>query len=157
MIKAFGLARLGRDIEIRFIPSGEAVGKLSLAFDRRVKGEKVTDWVEASLWGKRAEALEPYLKKGGLVSITLDDLHIETYEGKNGPGHKLAARVIDVELAGGREPAAQGQQATAPRQQEQGGYRTSGPRQVPSSQPQRTAPAASNNGGFADMDDDIPW
>ena len=91
------------------------------------------------------------------MSITLDDLHIEEYEGKNGPGHKLAARVIDVELAGGREPAAQGQQATAPRQQEQGGYRTSGPRQVPSSQPQRTAPAASNNGGFADMDDDIPW
>jgi len=149
-MKAFGLARLGRDIELRYIPSGEAVGKLSLAFDRRVKGEKVTDWVEGTLWGKRAEALAPFLLKGGLVSITLDDIHIETYEGKNGAGHKLAAKVIDVELAGGGQAAPQ-----APRQQEQGGYRTSGARPMPASQPARQAPVQAGS-GFDDLDD-VPF
>ncbi len=99
-MKVFGLARLGRNFEVRSA-GGESVGDLSLAFTRRVKGEKLTDWVEATLWGKRCEALAPYLKKGGLVAVTLDDLHVETYQGRNGEGHKLAARVIDIELAGG--------------------------------------------------------
>ena len=138
-MKAFGLARLGRDIELRYIPSGEAVGKLSLAFDRRVKGEKVTDWVEASLWGKRAESLAPFLLKGGLIVATLDDLHIETYEGKNGPGNKLVARVVDIELAGGKQDAAPSQ---APQQ-----------RQAPA--PRQSAPRPAS--GFDDMEDDIPF
>lgn len=99
-MKVFGLARIGRNFEVRSA-GGEPVGDLSLAFSRRVKGEKLTDWVDATLWGKRCDALAPYLKKGGLVAVTLDDLHIETYQGKNGEGHKLAARVIDIELAGG--------------------------------------------------------
>lgn len=98
---------MGRDFEVRSV-GGESVGDLSLAFTRRVKGEKLTDWVEATLWGKRCDALAPYLKKGGLVAVTLDDLHIESYQGRSGEGHKLAARVIDIELAGGsdkKEPA----------------------------------------------------
>jgi len=61
MSKMFGLARIGRDAEIRFTPGGEAVAGLSLAFTYRVKGEKCTQWVDGSLWGKRAEALAPYL------------------------------------------------------------------------------------------------
>lgn len=105
-MKAFGLARIGRDVEVRYIPSGEAVASLSLAFTRRVKGEKLTQWVDAALWGKRAESLAPYLAKGGLIAVTLEDVHIETYQ-KNGGGEgfKLAARVVDVELAGGGEGA----------------------------------------------------
>jgi single-strand DNA-binding protein len=104
-MKAFGLARIGRDAEVRHTSNGDSVCGLSLAFDRRVKGEKVTDWVDASLWGKRAEALQPFLKKGGLVAVTLDEIHIEVYQSNNGQGHKLAARVIDIELAGGGQAA----------------------------------------------------
>jgi len=105
-----GLARLGRDAEIRFVPSGEAVCNLSLAFNygKKATGEqhRPSQWVDASLWGKRAEALAPYLLKGGLVDVVLGDPHIETFEGKNGTGTKLSARVLEIELAGdggGRE------------------------------------------------------
>jgi single-strand DNA-binding protein len=128
-MKAFGLARIGRDAEVRYIPSGEAVASLSLAFTRRVKGEKLTQWVDAALWGKRAESLAPYLLKGGLVAVTLDDVHIETYQGKNGEGHKLSARVLDLELAGGGEAA-----------------------EKPAAKPATRAPAAS----FED-DSDVPF
>lgn len=104
MSKMFGLARIGRDAEVRFTNGGEPVASLSLAFTYRVKGEKCTQWVDGSLWGKRAEALAPYLLKGGLISVTLDDVHIETYrKGDGGEGMKLAGRVSDVELAGGGE------------------------------------------------------
>ena len=102
-MKAYGLARIGRDVELRRTPKGEAVISLSLGFKWGAKGDdgnRKTEWVDASLWGKQAEALAPYLKKGGLVSVTIDDLHIETYQGKNGEGKKLAGRVSGIELAG---------------------------------------------------------
>ena len=137
-MKAFGLARLGRDAEIRTISNGEQVATLALAFSYGRKGsdgKRPTQWVDAALWGKRAEALAPYLLKGGLVSVSLEDVHVETFEGKNGPGHKLAARVVDVELAGG-------------------GERTAAPAPAPRPAPR---PPASASSGFDGMDDDVPF
>ena len=134
-MKTFGLARIGRDVEVRHTAQGEAVASLALAFNYRNKGEKATQWIEASLWGKRAEALAPYLLKGGLISVTVDDVHVETYEGKNGTGTKLVGRVSDVELAGGGQP----EQA---------------PKPAPVRQAPKPAPASS---GFEDMGDDIPF
>lgn len=137
-MKAFGLARLGRDAEIRTTSNGEQVATLALAFSYGRKGsdgKRPTQWVDGALWGKRAEALAPYLLKGGLVSVSLEDVHVETFEGKNGPGHKLAARVVDVELAGG-------------------GERTAAPAPAPRSAPR---PPASASSGFDDMDSDIPF
>ena len=140
MSKMFGLARLGRDAEIRTTGQGESVATLALAFSYGRKGSdgnRPTQWVDAALWGKRAEALAPYLTKGGLVSVVLEDVHIETFEGKNGPCHKLAARVVDVELASPKQASA----APAP-----------APRPAP-----RPAPAPAAGSGFDNMDDDIPF
>ena len=148
-MKAFGLARLGRDAEIRTTSQGESVATLALAFSYGRKGSdgnRPTQWVDAALWGKRAEALAPYLLKGGLVSVSLEDVHIETFDGKNGPGHKLAARVVDVELASpkqaGAAPAQQQRPAPAPRGDDGAGGPPAG------------HPASS---GFSGMDDDIPF
>ena len=117
-MKSFGLARIGRDVEVRFTAGGDAVASLSLAFSYGRKGEdgkRPTQWVDAALWGKRAEALAPYLVKGGLVAVTLEEVHIETYQSANGPGHKLAGKVLDIELAGGSDkPAAAPRPAAAP-------------------------------------------
>lgn len=135
-MKTFGLARIGRDVDVRFTPKGEAVANLALAFNYQNKGEKCTQWIEASLWGKRAESLAPYLRKGGLIAVTVDDVHVETYEGKNGTGTKLVGRVSDIELAGG-------------------GQQDSGPKQTPKPSPERKAVPASS--GFADMDGDVPF
>jgi single-strand DNA-binding protein len=114
-MQAFGLARLGKDAELRHTPSGDAVVNLALAFTCGAKsqdGKRPTQWVDATFWGKRAESLAPYLLKGGLVSITLDDVHIEKYQSANGEGTKLVGKVLQIELAGG------GQSAAAPVQQQ---------------------------------------
>ena len=139
-MKAFGLARLGRDAEIRTTSQGESVATLALAFSygRKVSdGNRPTQWVDAALWGKRAEALAPYLLKGGLVSVLLEDVHIETYQGKNGEASKLVGRVVDVELAGG-------------------GARAASPAPAPRAAP-RPAPAPAAGSGFDDMTDDVPF
>ena len=168
-MKTIGLARLGKDAEVRFTPSGEAVTNLSLAVNygkRGDDGNRPTQWIDASLWGKQAEALAPFLVRGSVHCFALSDIHIEKFQGKDGEGHKLVARVDSVEL-GPRQDAApqqgqQRQQAPAQRpapqrQQEQGGYRSSGGRPAPgANQPQRQAPPQ-NAGGFDDLDSDIPW
>ena len=141
-MKSFGLARIGRDVEVRFTAGGDAVASLSLAFTYGRKGEdgkRPTQWVDASLWGKRAEALAPYLLKGGLVAVTLEEVHIETYQSANGQGHKLAGKVLDIELAGGSDRPAAAPRPAAP------------PARPPARSP---APAGS---GFDDMSDDIPF
>ncbi len=102
-MQAFGLARLGKDAELRHTANGEPVVNMALAFTFGPKGhdgKRATQWVEATFWGKRAEALAPYLLKGGLVSVTVEDVHIATYEGHNGPGHKLVGKVSQIDLAG---------------------------------------------------------
>lgn len=142
-MKSSGLFRLGRNAEVRTIPSGEQVIELALAYNYGKKGadgNRESQWIKAAYWGQRAAAVAPYLLKGNQVVVHLSDLHIETFEGKAGPGHNLVGRVDDVELVSGQQP--QGQQA--PRQ-------AAPQRQAP--QPARPqAPA----GGFADFDD-VPF
>lgn len=108
----FGLARLGRDCEVRYTQGGKAVAGLALAFNYGKKaddGKRPTQWVEGTIWGERAESLKPYLLKGGLVSVTLNDVHIETYQGRSGEGHKLVGIVAEIEPAGGGQQPQQRQ------------------------------------------------
>jgi single-strand DNA-binding protein len=143
MIQIFGPARVGRDVEVRNTTNGDAVASVSLAFSygrKDAEGKKPTQWVDGALWGKRAEVLAPYLTKGTLVAVTLEDAHIETFKKSDGTeGVKLAARITAIDLAGGGE-----KKPVAP---------------APAPKPaQRQAPArAPASGGFEDMDDDIPF
>lgn len=114
-----GLCRIGRDAELRYTPSGESVINLALAYNYGKKnddGNRAVTWVDASLWGKRAESLAQYIKKGGLISVILSDLHIETYQSKNGDTvPKLVGRVIDLEFAGGnRQETGNSEKTTRP-------------------------------------------
>lgn len=120
-MKSIGLARIGRDAEVRYTPQGEAVCNLSLAVNYGKKGgdgNRPTQWIDASLWGKQAEALAPYLTKGSVHCFVLSDIHIETYQGQSGQGHKLSARVDSVEL-GPRVDQAQGQEQHQQQQRKQ--------------------------------------
>lgn len=144
-MQMIGLARLGRDAELRTTQSGEKVASLSLAFNHGPKGQdgnRATQWVEGSLWGKRAEALVDYLTKGQQVVVTIDDPHIEEFQGRNGPGVKLTGKVSQIELAGSKPAASGGASAPAP-----------APAPRPAAPPPRP-PAAPPT---SDFDDDIPF
>jgi len=72
--KVILVGRLGKDPEIRSIPSGTSVAKFSLATDERFtdkSGEKQerTEWHNIVAWGKLAEICGQYLRKGKLVYI----------------------------------------------------------------------------------------
>ena len=138
MAQLIGLARLGRDCELRTTQSGDAVANLSLAMDYRNGREKATQWVDGALYGRQAETLAQYLVKGKLICVTLDDVHIEAFQRRDGTeGTKLVGRVSKLELAGGRDDG----ERTAPPAQ----------RQAPKPAPKASADA------FGDMEDDVPF
>ena len=64
------IGTLGRDPEVRYMPNGNAVANLSLATDEsyndRQTGQKVeqTEWHRITVYGKLAEIVQQYLKKG---------------------------------------------------------------------------------------------
>ena len=117
-MQLIGLARLGRDAEARTVGEN-VVANLSLAFDYydpKAEKKRSTTWIDGALWGRQAEALEQYLTKGSQVCVTIDDLHLETYEGRNGQGTKLVGRITTIRLAGGRSEGQASSPAPAPRQ-----------------------------------------
>jgi len=65
---------LGRDPEMRYLPSGQAVTNINVATNRVYtdsNGQKVTEtiWFRVSIWGARGETVNQYLKKGSKVLV----------------------------------------------------------------------------------------
>ena len=98
-MKLLGLARIGNEPELRYSSGGMAVLQLSLAYN--YSKEKKSQWVRASLFGKRAEALAPYLAKGQLIYAEISDVNVNQYTSKDGTqGVSLEGIVQDVGLTG---------------------------------------------------------
>lgn len=68
------VGNLGRDPEMRYTPSGQAVTNFPVATNRRWtdnSGERheETIWFQVSAWGKQAESCNTYLSKGAQVLV----------------------------------------------------------------------------------------
>jgi single-strand DNA-binding protein len=68
------VGNVGRDPEMRYTPSGQAVTSFSVATNRQYtnnNGEvvKETTWFRVSAWGKQAETCNQYIKKGSKVLV----------------------------------------------------------------------------------------
>ena len=63
--------RVTKDIELKVTPTGKSVCSFSLAVERKFvqNGEKITDFINCQLWGKSAETLEKYVKKGMMIGV----------------------------------------------------------------------------------------
>lgn len=137
-----GLFTLGRDAETRVTQGGTTVVQLAVAYNYGRKGEdgkKPSQWVRASMFGKQAETLAPYLTKGKQVSLVIRDLHIATFQKQDGSTGTSLEGVADCDDF-----------ARGPKQE--GAAPAPAPRPAPAPAP---APRASS--GFDDMDDDIPF
>lgn len=110
------LGNLGRDPELRYLPSGTAVCNLNVAVneywtDRQTneRREKTT-WYRVAVWGQQAETVNTYLKKGSQVLVT-GTVEARAYMDNSGqPAASLELRARDIKFAGGREDSTQGGQ-----------------------------------------------
>lgn len=161
--KVILVGNCGRDPEIRYLPSGQAVANVSVATSTRRKdknsGETVEDtqWHRVTFYDRLAEIAGEYVKKGRPIYVE-GRLKYGTYTDKTTGVEKNTVDIIatELQLLGGREgmggPGG-----------DEGGGGGGGYSRPPAPAPRSAAPAprqqapAKSSSGFDDMDDDIPF
>ena len=160
--KVIIVGNLGRDPEIRYMPSGDAIANIAVATSYKSKdkntGEQkeTTEWHRISFFGRLAEIVGQYLKKGSSVYVE-GRLQTRKYTDKDGV-EKYATDIVaeNMQMLGGR----QGMGGDAG-MDDGGSYDSApsrpapAPRQAPAAPAARPAPKPAPN--FSDMDDDIPF
>ncbi|MFA6213461.1 MAG: single-stranded DNA-binding protein [Candidatus Obscuribacterales bacterium] len=68
------VGNVGKDAEMKYTPSGQAVTSFSVATNRQYKGKneedvKETTWFRVEAWGKQAEICHTYVKKGMKILV----------------------------------------------------------------------------------------
>jgi single-strand DNA-binding protein len=118
--KVILIGNLGRDPELRYTQSGQAVANFTLAtterFPARDGGERQerTEWHRIVAWGRTAELCAQYLSKGRSVYVE-GRLQTREWEDKEGQKRRTTEIVaLNVQFLGGREGGG-GAGAGAPR------------------------------------------
>lgn len=135
---------VGRDAEVRYLPSGQAVLNVTVANNIGFGDKQQTLWIRCAMWGKRAEGqLQNYLKKGQQVFVSgeLSQSEYRAQDGSTKTSLELNANIID--LVGKRN------ESNLPPQQNN---------QSSGAQGQSSAQQAPSHDNFdAPYDDDIPF
>lgn len=102
---------VGQDPEVRWLESGSVVAKFSLAVQGYKNKEKTTMWFPCVAWGKTAETIGEYIKKGYQVTVS-GSLDIEEWiTPANEKRSKTVVIVRDIQLpprpAGGALPSSE--------------------------------------------------
>lgn len=139
--KVIIVGNLGKDPEVRYMPSGDAIANIAVATSYKPKDkEPVTEWHRISFFGKLAEVVGQYLKKGSSIYVE-GRLQTRKYTDKDGI-ERYATEIVaeNMQMLGGKGES--GDASARPATPEQ-----------PAAQ--RPAPKPAPN--FSDMDDDIPF
>lgn len=97
---------LGADPDLKMLQGGNAVLNLRLATkERRKKGDEWVDhaeWHNVTVWGKRAEGLAKFLRKGSAILVE-GALRTSSYEDRDGnKRYKTSINAENVTAAGGK-------------------------------------------------------
>ena len=88
--------KLGKDIDLKYTQSGKAVGSVSIASTRDFKdanGNRETDWINLVFWGKTAETVANYFKKGDEI-LVVGRLQVRNYEDQQGNKKYITENVV---------------------------------------------------------------
>ena len=76
--------RTGKDIELKTSQSGKSFCNFNLAVESGYGNNKKTNWLNFSAFGKTAEILEKYVKKGTKILITRSEVVQNEYTDRDG-------------------------------------------------------------------------
>lgn len=140
------IGRLGQDPEIKYLPSGEAVANISIACGSSWKdknsGQKQerTTWVPYVAFGKLAEIIGEYLRKGSKIYIS-GELRVRKWQDKDGQDKYTTEIVANtMQMLDGKEDR--------PSNPAGGGAPSGG---------QPAPPQTAQGQGIDSFDDDIPF
>jgi single-strand DNA-binding protein len=113
--QVFLIGNLTRDPEVRYAPSGDAVGDLRMAINRKYKtrdGQEKdeTCFVSVVVWGRQAETCAQYLHKGSLIMVD-GRLQYDQWEKDGQKQSRLLVRANRVQFLGAPRAAGEGARA----------------------------------------------
>jgi single-strand DNA-binding protein len=147
--KVIIVGNLGRDPEVRYMPSGDAVTNIAVATTERYKdkqsGEQkeITEWHRIVFFNRLAEVAGEYLKKGSSVYVE-GRLTTRKWTDKDGiERYTTEIKADSMQMLGGRSSAGGGSE----------------PYDAPAASRPASTPAASKPAPATmdDLDDDIPF
>lgn len=149
--KAILIGNLGKDPEVRYMPSGEAIANITLATtdtwkDKSGEKQERTEWHRVSFFGRQAEVVGEYLKKGSQIYVE-GRIQTRKWQDKDGQDRYTTEIVADrmqmlgSKSSGGSFEVVENKPATSS--------------SSAASAPAKVAPAA--KGSFDNFDDDIPF
>ncbi len=148
--KAIIIGNLGKDPEMRYMPSGDAICNFSIATtdswkDKSGEKQEKTEWHRISMFGKLAEIAGEYLKKGSQVYVE-GRLQTRKWQDKDGHERYTTEIVADrMQMLGSKSGGGSNFEVV-----------DNSTASVPASAPAAKKPAPAK-GGFDDLDDDIPF
>jgi single-strand DNA-binding protein len=106
------IGRLGRDVELRYAVSGDAIANFSIAVSYKTKEKETTEWVRIVSFGKLAGICGEYLKKGSQVYVA-GRMTTRKWQNKDGVDQYTTEVVADqMQMLGGKSE--QSEQAAKP-------------------------------------------
>jgi len=148
--KVILIGNLGRDPEVRYMPSGDAVANISIATtetwkDKNGEKQEKTEWHRVAMFGKTAEIAGEYLKKGSQVYI---EGRLETRKWTDKEGQERTTteiRADRMQMLGSRSG---GSERMAPPEDD-------APRAAAT--PAKKSAGAAKGNSLEDLEDDIPF
>jgi single-strand DNA-binding protein len=146
--KVILIGRLGKDPEVRYMTSGEAVANVTLATSEKYKdksGEKVekTEWHNLVFYRRLAEIAGEYLKKGSLIYVE-GKLQTRKWQTKDGQD-RYSTEILADQMQMLTERGSRNEPDPVPEKS---------PAQ-PEKKTAKKAPAKQS--GFDNFDDDVPF
>jgi single-strand DNA-binding protein len=135
--KAMIIGNLGKDPEMRYTPSGQAVTQFSVAVNRRYKGQneewqEETEWFRVVVWGQQGERAAEHLRKGNKVYV---EGRLQTRQWEDQSGQKRYTTELVANQVTNLERRIRDES-------EEGAF-------TPAARPTRPAPAPATDGGAA--------
>ncbi len=150
--KVILVGNLGKDPEVRYAPSGDAIANVTLATtenwkDKNGEKQEKTEWHRVSFFGKTAEVVGQYLKKGSQVYVE-GRIQTRKWTDKEGQERYTTEIVADkMQMLGSRS-------GSTSMDGDSGESRRPAAARPASS----SSPASKSSGSsFDDMEDDIPF
>lgn len=99
MNKAIVMGRLGQDVELKYTNGGQPVGNFSVATTEKWKDkdgnpQEKTEWHKITVWGKQAEIIEKYFRKGSQILLE-GRIQTRQWEDKDGGKRYTTEIVLD--------------------------------------------------------------
>lgn len=99
--------RVGADAELRTSQNGTKILSFRVANDVGFGDKKTTQWVSCSIFGRQAEAIANYVKKGDKV-VCAGELKLEEFQRRDGTsGSGLSVKVDKIDLGAKGEDSQQ--------------------------------------------------